>query len=85
MNENMQPRGWEMGEPSRKYQRPGGERLSELNGGDLSKNGQQWKSKSPPPADRQGLKWRDGLTKSKFLTQNCFCLKELQGQKWRRY
>jgi hypothetical protein len=32
------------------------------------------------------LKWRDRVTKpqSKFLTQNCSCLKELQGQKWRR-
>jgi hypothetical protein len=41
---------------------------------------------SLPPADRQGLKWRGRVTnpQSKFLTQNCSCLKELQGQKWRR-
>jgi hypothetical protein len=43
-------------------------------------------SKSLPPVDRQGLKRRDGVTNplSKFLTQNCSRLKELQGQKWRR-
>jgi hypothetical protein len=42
--------------------------------------------KSPPPVDRQGLKKRDSVTnpQSKYLTLNCFCLKELQGQKWRR-
>ena len=42
--------------------------------------------KSLPPVDRQGLKWRDRVTnlQSKILTQNCSCLKELQGQKWRR-
>ena len=36
-----------------------------------------------PPVDRQGLKQRDRVTnpQSKFLTQNCSCLKELQGQK----
>jgi hypothetical protein len=40
--------------------------------------------KSPPSVDRQGLKWRDRVTNShsKFLIY--FCLKELQGQKWRR-
>jgi hypothetical protein len=32
---------------------------------------------------RQGIKWRDGVAipQSKTLTQNCSCLKELQGQK----
>jgi hypothetical protein len=47
----------------------GGERLSGLN-------------RSPPPVYRKGLKWRDRVTNPqlKFLTQNCFCLKELQGQ-----
>jgi hypothetical protein len=41
---------------------------------------------SPPPVDRQGFKWRDGVNnpQTKFLTQNCSCLKEPQGQKWRR-
>jgi hypothetical protein len=44
------------------------------------------KSKSPPPVDIQGLKERYRVTnsQSKFLTQNCSCLKELQGQQWRR-
>jgi hypothetical protein len=36
--------------------------------------------------ERQGIKWRDGVAipQSKTLTHNCSCLKELQGQKWRR-
>jgi hypothetical protein len=39
---------------------------------------------SPPPVDRQSREKRGGLTnpESKFLTQECFCLKELQRQKW---
>jgi hypothetical protein len=44
-------------------------------------------SKSPPSINRQGPKWRNKDTNPqlKFLTQNCSCLKEMQGQKWRRY
>ena len=36
---------------------------------------------SPSPGERQGIKWRDGVTtpQSKTLTQNCSCLKEVQG------
>jgi hypothetical protein len=61
----------------------GGEKLSVLKGkcptvgrGNLQ---------SPPPVERQGIKWRDGVAipQSKILTQNCSCLKELQGWKWR--
>jgi hypothetical protein len=39
-----------------------------------------------PPMEGQGIKWRDGvpITLSKILTQNCSCLGELQGNKWRR-
>ena len=35
---------------------------------------------------RQGIKRKDGGAnqQSKSLTQKCSCLKELQGQKWRR-
>jgi hypothetical protein len=35
-------------------------------------------SNSPPPVDRQGLKQRSRVAnpQSKFLTQNCFCLKD---------
>ena len=34
---------------------------------------------SPPPEERQDIKWKDGVAipQSKALTQNCFCLKEL--------
>jgi hypothetical protein len=41
---------------------------------------------SLPPVERQGIKLRDGVAipQSKTLTQNCSCIKELQGQKWRR-
>ena len=44
-------------------------------------NNQERELKSPPPVDRQGLKWRDWVInpQSKLLTQNYFCLKELQG------
>ena len=43
-------------------------------------------SQSPPPEERQGIKWRDGFTipLSKIMNQNCSWLKELRGQKWRR-
>jgi hypothetical protein len=36
--------------------------------------------------ENQGIKWRDevAIPQSKTLTQDCPCLKELQGQKWRR-
>jgi hypothetical protein len=42
--------------------------------------------KREPPVDGQDLEQRDRVTnpQSKFLTQNCSCLKKLQGQKWRR-
>jgi hypothetical protein len=74
-----------VGRLSRNYQRPGGERLSGLNGGDLCQNAQQWgeKTQSPPPVNTEGLNWRDEVTnlQSKFLTQNYSCLRELQGQK----
>jgi hypothetical protein len=42
--------------------------------------------KNPPSLEREHIKWRDGVAipYSKTLTQNCPCLKELQGQKWRR-
>jgi hypothetical protein len=45
-----------------------------------------WKLKGPLPVDRPGSQSRDGVTKllSKILTQNCSCLKEVQGQKWSR-
>jgi hypothetical protein len=45
-----------------------------------------WNLKRPPPVDRQAPQWRDRVTNlpSKFLTQNCSCLKEQQGQKWSR-
>jgi len=41
---------------------------------------------SLPPVERQGIKWRDGVNipQPETLTRNCFCLKTLQGQKWRR-
>ena len=41
---------------------------------------------SPPPLEKQGIKWKGGVVipQSKTLTQNCSCIKELQGQKWRR-
>ena len=37
-------------------------------------------------SEGQDIKWRDGVAipQSKALTQNCFCLKGLQGQTWRR-
>jgi hypothetical protein len=40
----------------------------------------------PPSVNRQTLQWRNWDTNlpSKFLTQNCFLLKEMQGQKWSR-
>lgn len=36
--------------------------------------------------ERELKKWRDGLAipQLKTMSQNCFCLKELQGQKWRK-
>lgn len=36
--------------------------------------------------DRQGIQKKDQVTNplSKFLTQNCFCLREMQEQKWNR-
>lgn len=45
-----------------------------------------FKRKSPSPIDRQGLKRRvcDTNTQSNFLTHISSCLKEQQGQKWRR-
>ena len=50
--------------------------LSGLIGSDLSQNAQYW-VRSPHPGDREGLKLRDRVTnpQSKFLTQNCSCLK----------
>jgi hypothetical protein len=65
------------GDPLESTRNPGAERLSGLNGGDLNQNDQQW---------GEGLKWGDGVTnpQSKFLTQNCPCLKELQGGNSRR-
>ena len=43
-------------------------------------------SRGTPPVDRQGLKWRDAVAipLSNFLTEDCSCLKELEGQKWIR-
>jgi hypothetical protein len=65
-----------------------GETLSRLIWGGLGQNAQQWgkrKSKEST-SNRQGFKGRDRFsnTQSIFLTQNCPCLKELQGPKWRR-
>jgi hypothetical protein len=33
---------------------------------------------NPPPIEREGIKWREGLSipQSKILTQNCFSLKK---------
>ena len=41
---------------------------------------------SPLPVERQGIKRRNEvvISQSKTVTQNYSCLKELQGQKWRR-
>lgn len=38
---------------------------------------------NPPPGERQGIKWRNGVVipQSKTLTQNCPWPKELEGQK----
>jgi hypothetical protein len=38
---------------------------------------------SPPPVERQDIKWRDRVVipQSKTMTHNCSSLKELQGQK----
>ena len=64
------------------------ERLPGLNGGDLGQSAQQWGkgTHSPTLVNRQGPMWRNRVTnpQSKFLFQNCSCLKEQQGQKWRR-
>jgi hypothetical protein len=38
---------------------------------------------SPPPPEIQGIKWGMVTLSEKTLTQNCSCLEELQGQKWR--
>ena len=61
--------------PSKKYQRPS--RCPTIGKGDLRRES---------PVNRQGLKRRDRVTKpeSKILIQNCSCIKEMQGQKWRR-
>jgi len=60
------------------------ERSSEQNEWKCSTVG-RGNSQSPPPVERWGIKWRDGVAipQSKILTQNCSCLKELQGQKQR--
>jgi hypothetical protein len=48
-------------------------------------NSGEWElaEQSPSPVERWGIKWRDevAIPQSKTLTQNCSCLKELQGQK----
>jgi hypothetical protein len=43
----------------------------------------RWNWKIPPAVDKRGLHLSQGPTypSSKFLTQNCSCLKEMQGQK----
>ena len=46
-------------------------------------NNREWKPTETITIDRQGCKWGN-FSQSKFLTQNYFCLKEMQGQKWRR-
>jgi hypothetical protein len=86
INRNMQPHGgggrW--GNPLESTRDPGGKRLSGLKGPKCSKMRGNLKSLSP--VDRQGLKGGDWVTnpQSKYLTQNCPCLKELQEQKWRK-
>jgi hypothetical protein len=49
-------------------------------------NSREWNQKRPPPEVRQDHHWRNWDTNppSKFLTQNCSYLKEMQGQKWSR-
>jgi hypothetical protein len=48
-------------------------------------NGERKPSESTS-IERQGIRWKDevAIPQLKILTQNCSCLKELQGQKWRR-
>ena len=79
----------EMGKASKKSQRPGmWETLGIQLGVTLAKmpNNRERVPGKSTSVDKQGPKWRDGVTnpQSKFLTQNCSSLKELQGQKWRR-
>ena len=65
MNGNMQPGGGGRNrrDPLESTRDAGGEKLSGLNGGDLSQNAQHWERDlvSPPPVDRLGLKWGEGL------------------------
>jgi hypothetical protein len=76
-----------MGDPLECTRDLGGERLSGFKGRDLRcpRVGRETLP-SPPPVYRQGIKWRNriAIPQSKTLTQNCPCLEELQGQKWRR-
>jgi hypothetical protein len=76
--------GGRWGNPLESTRDPGGKRLSGLKGPKCSKMRGNLKSLSP--VDRQGLKGGDWVTnpQSKYLTQNCPCLKELQEQKWRK-
>jgi hypothetical protein len=75
------------GDP-RKYQRPGRWKTTDSVGMTLAKmpNSGERVLKSLPPGDRGYLKPRDRVMnpQSKLLTQNCSCLKKLQGQKWKR-
>jgi hypothetical protein len=65
----------------------GWERLPGLNGDDSSLNIQQWGNRTwRDLLHRHGPQLRQGTThsSSKFLTQNCSSLKEMQGQNWTR-
>jgi hypothetical protein len=86
MNRNMQPWGWEVGGSSRKYQRPKSLRDSKEGTLDkMPKNGKRElvESTSNRKTGHQVEGWGCHPTVT-TLTQNCFCLEELQEQKLRR-
>ena len=89
MSGNMQP--WEEGGgvPSRKIPKTWDVRDSQdSKGGTLDEMPHSGEKElvEPTSSKRQGIKWKDGvvISQSKTLTQNCSCLKDLQGEKWRR-
>jgi hypothetical protein len=76
------------GDPLESTRDLGSERLSGLNEHDLRRNAYQWGqgTQSPSTGDEQSFKKRNCVVnpQSIFLTQKCSCLKEIQGQRWRR-